>query len=83
MTSHSITIYTPLLLAAYNIGVHGISNSAVWRCPTRALRSLYGTYSGRTHLDVGVGTGYLLDHTPWPVPVERLVCLDASGHPPI
>lgn len=78
MTSRSISIYTPSLLAAYNVAVHGLSNHAIWRCPTSKLFALYATYAGPMHLDVGVGTGYLIDRSVWPVPLQHLVCLDAS-----
>ena len=34
----------------------------VWRCPTRDILALYDTHVTDDHLDVGVGTGWYLDH---------------------
>lgn len=55
-------VYSPGVLRLYDWFVLGFSNRFVWRCPTRHLEDLYREHLSRNHLDVGVGTGYFLDH---------------------
>lgn len=54
------SIYNPLTLRLYDAGVLGLTNSLIWKCPTRHLEDLYRANVGRRHLDVGPGTGYYL-----------------------
>ncbi|OBQ46424.1 class I SAM-dependent methyltransferase [Halodesulfovibrio spirochaetisodalis] len=54
-------IYTKPVLSLYDIWVLGISNSCIWRCPTKYLRQHFRTHVTLNHMDVGVGTGYFLD----------------------
>lgn len=55
-------LYRPSTLAAYDAFVYGFSSPFLWRCPPRTLRRLYERNVAPRHLDVGVGTAYLLDH---------------------
>jgi hypothetical protein len=71
-------IYTRPVLAIYDLWVHGLSNPLVWRCPTRHLRRLYARHLSANHMDVGVGTGSLLDRAPFPSPAPRLALVDAN-----
>ena len=54
-------IYTKNLLSIYDTLVLGLSNSFVWRCPTKILRKVFTENASNNHLDVGVGTGYYPD----------------------
>ncbi len=72
--------YTPLTLKAYDWLVHGFSNRFLWRCPTRELEALYARNVSGQHLDVGVGTGYFLDKTAWPVPTPSITLVDLNAH---
>lgn len=54
-------IYTKSILSIYDLWVLGISNSLLWKCPTRILRAEFAKNATTNHLDVGVGTGYYLD----------------------
>ena len=54
-------VYSKSVLAAYDLWVLGISNSFIWRCPTRHLREHFSDHASINHLDVGVGTGYYPD----------------------
>jgi len=54
-------IYTKPVLSLYDIWVLGVSNSLIWRCPTKHLRHHFRKHVTLNHLDVGVGTGYFLD----------------------
>lgn len=53
-------IYNPVTLRMYDAGVLGLTNTAIWRCPTRELVDHYRQHTGARHLDIGPGTGYYL-----------------------
>lgn len=72
------TVYSPAVLAVYDAWVLGVSNHLLWRCPTRELRALYQRNVSAHHLDIGVGTGYYLDHVIWPIPRPRIALLDLN-----
>jgi ubiquinone/menaquinone biosynthesis C-methylase UbiE len=44
----------------------GFYGNVVWRCPTWRLVEQYRQHAGRSHLDIGPGTGYFLEHTRLP-----------------
>jgi hypothetical protein len=70
--------YNRWVLAAYDIGVLGISNRFLWRCPTERLRGLYDDHASARHLDIGVGTGYYLDKARWPTPNPAVTLVDLN-----
>jgi len=79
-------VYSPRVLKLYDLFVLGLSNRLIWRCPSHHLLNLYNEHVTPNHLDVGVGTGYFLDHCRFPAPNPRLVlvdlnrnCLDATA----
>lgn len=63
-------VYTPFMLKIYNLLVLYVSNYWVWRCPKRYQLAQYHQYVTSHHLDIGVGTGYYLKNTPWPINTE-------------
>lgn len=71
-------VYSPGVLRTYDWIVLGFSNRLLWRCPTAALRRLYDRNVSDRHLDVGVGTGYFLDKTGWPVAKPAITLLDLN-----
>lgn len=71
-------LYSRALLATYDIAVLGVSNRFIWRCPTGELLGWYDAHITGNHLDVGVGTGYFLDHCRFPTPTPRLALLDLN-----
>lgn len=78
-------VYTPRVLAMYDLLVHGVSNHLIWRCPTRRLVKFSNAHITGNHLDLGVGTGLLLDRAKLPTD-SRIVlvdlnqnCLDATA----
>lgn len=73
-------VYTPWTLRAYDAFVLGFSNTVLWRCPTRELEALYARNATRRHMDVGVGTGYFLDRTGWPVAKPDILLVDLNSH---
>lgn len=52
----------------------------VWRCPIGRTLELYARHLSSNHLEVGVGTGYFLEHSHLPGSEPRLALLDLSPH---
>ena len=48
----------------------GFYGNVVWRCPTSRLVEQYRQHVGHSHLDVGPGTGYFLEHARLPYDAE-------------
>lgn len=71
-------IYTKSVLDAYDLVVLGVSNHFIWRCPTARLRALYDRHISMNHLDVGVGTGYFLNHCRFPANAPRVALMDLN-----
>ena len=71
-------VYTPWVLAAYDLLVLRLSNRLVWRCPWPRLLDHYGRHVGASHLDAGVGTGFFLDRCRFPTAHPRLALLDMN-----
>lgn len=71
-------VYTPLMLRAYDLFVLGFSNRFVWRCHSSKMLERYDSHVGARHLDVGVGTGWFLDHCRWPVESPQITLLDLN-----
>ena len=55
--------YGRLLLALYDPIVIGVVSKLVWRVPASRLIDLYRVNIRDRHLDIGPGTGYLIDHS--------------------
>ncbi len=55
-------VYTPRTLALYDTWVVSFSNRWIWKCPSGLLLDFYQRHITGNHLEVGVGTGYFLDH---------------------
>jgi len=71
-------VYTRRNLNLYDLVVHGISNPLIWKCPTQTLIEHYNRHLTGNHLDVGVGTGYLLDKCKFPVSSPRVALMDLN-----
>ncbi|UCM86662.1 class I SAM-dependent methyltransferase [Streptomyces marincola] len=65
-------------LAFYDLFVMHGSAPWFWRCPPRNFRQLYDTCAGARHVEIGVGTGYLLHHARFPVPDPRITLVDLN-----
>lgn len=59
---HSIKAYSRLGLAAYDALVVHVFAPGFWGCTPRRLLEHYREHVTSNHADVGVGTGYFLDH---------------------
>lgn len=71
-------VYSKKSLAIYDALVLGLSNTFIWRCPSRYLIDLYARHVSADHLDIGVGTGYFLDKAAFPVATPRVTLLDPN-----
>jgi ubiquinone/menaquinone biosynthesis C-methylase UbiE len=74
----SAAIYSQAVLSVYDFYVLGFSNTFVWQCPSRLILDFYNKHVSTRHLDVGVGTGYFLDKTRFPIPTPKLDLLDLN-----
>jgi hypothetical protein len=73
----SQSVYSPATLAIYDTLVLRLSNPLVWRCPTPRILDLYNQHVTDHHLDVGVGTGWYMDHCRFPS-APRLALMDLN-----
>lgn len=71
-------LYSPFILSLYDVGVHGLSNALAWGCPTRELIELYNANVSARHMDIGVGTGLLLDRCRFPVSAPSIALVDLN-----
>lgn len=71
-------VYSKKLLSIYDLWVLGISNSLIWKCRTKHILRWLNQSLTANHLDVGVGTGYYLDHCTFPASQVRLGLLDLN-----
>ena len=71
-------IYSKRTLNAYDFIVLWLSNRFIWRCPTPTLLAHYNQHISNNHLDVGVGTGYFLDHCQFPSGMPRIALMDLN-----
>ncbi|AXI02669.1 class I SAM-dependent methyltransferase [Aquirhabdus parva] len=70
-------VYSKYTLMAYDAFVLGFSNRYLWRCPTTHIEQLYRKHITSNHLDIGVGTGYFLDHSPF-ASAPRIALMDLN-----
>jgi hypothetical protein len=71
-------VYTQNVLNVYDLLVLGLSNRLIWKCPTPRLLAHYDRHVSADHLDVGVGTGYFLDHCHFPAASPRVALMDLN-----
>jgi len=77
-TQDGAAVYSTRVLRIYDRRVLGFSNSYAWRCPTdTVLLPFFGQWLGTNHLDVGVGSGFYLAHTP-AKPGQAITLLDLN-----
>lgn len=71
-------IYSKRVLKTYDFIVLGVSNRLIWQCSTQRQAEHYNRYLTANHLDVGVGTGYYLEHAHFPSPTPRVALMDLN-----
>jgi hypothetical protein len=71
-------VYSKRLLSVYDLTVLGFSNRLIWNSSTQRVLELYDAYVTGNHLDVGVGTGYFLDHCRTLPQAARIALVDLN-----
>jgi ubiquinone/menaquinone biosynthesis C-methylase UbiE len=79
-TRAGYTVYSRVFLSVYDLFVLGFLCRFIWKCRSRHLLKLYNRHITANHLDVGVGTGYFLDHCSFPVAMPRIVLIDLNNN---
>jgi len=72
-------VYSSRTLSLYDLVVLGISNRWLWKCPTACLLEHYNKHVSNNHLDVGVGSGYYLEHCQFQSQQPRLALMDMNN----
>jgi SAM-dependent methyltransferase len=72
------SLYSRPLLTVYDWLLLGLHCRYIWRCPSNHMLDLYKRHVSANHLDVGVGTGYFLDHCKFPAANPRLALMDLN-----
>ena len=70
--------YNQVMLELYDLLILRLSSTVIWRCSTAHLILLYSHHLSRRHLELGVGTGYLLQHGVFPSHSIDLLLLDCN-----
>lgn len=70
--------YTRRFLRIYDLFVFGYTMPVLWRCPKKRLRGLYDENAGVRHLDIGVGSGYLIDKCRFPTEAPQITLMDMN-----
>jgi ubiquinone/menaquinone biosynthesis C-methylase UbiE len=72
---------TRRFLGMYDAVVLGYNSRVFWRCPMAWLVALYDKDVSGRHLDIGVGTGRLLDDCSFPVKAPSITLMDLNRDP--
>jgi SAM-dependent methyltransferase len=72
--------FTRAGLALYDLLILRALCPWVWRCPNARILAAYGEHLSDNHLEVGVGTGYFLDHARFRSATPRVALLDLNPH---
>lgn len=75
---HGQAIYSKSSLAIYDLFVTRFSNRFVWCCTREQQIEFFKQHISRNHLDIGVGTGGLLQHLELQPENQRLGLLDLN-----
>lgn len=65
-------------LFVYDWVLYGVISKYAWGSSVKRLDAHYAKYISANHLEVGVGTGYLLNRVVFPSPAPRLALMDLS-----
>lgn len=72
--------FTKSGLAVYDQLVLKLICPLAWGCSNEHIFSLYKNHLSGNHLEVGVGTGYFLDHADFPTAHPRIALLDLNSN---
>jgi hypothetical protein len=71
-------VYTRAFLSVYDAVVYGFNSPVLWRCPKSRVVEHYDANVSARHLDIGVGTGTLLDACRFPVAAPEITLMDLN-----
>ena len=71
-------IYSRRFLALYDALVYGFNSPVLWRCSKARMVELYDEHVSARHLDVGVGSGGLLDACRFPAAAPEVTLMDMN-----
>lgn len=77
-TEKAAAVYSPLMLSFYDLWVYRLVATRFFRCPPKTFLSFYEQNISRNHLDIGVGSGFLLKHCQHKHLLERVALLDLN-----
>ena len=72
--------FTRTTLAVYDPLVLELTCRHIWRCPAERILSHYREHLSANHLEVGVGTGFFIERSAFPVERPRLGLLDLNAN---
>lgn len=72
--------YTSRALTPYDVVLKIISGT-FWGCTAARVVEFYNQHVSGNHLDIGIGTGYFLDHCRFPTAKPRLTLMDSNQDP--
>lgn len=70
--------FNKISLFFYDLILYGVISKFAWGCSIRLLDGQYRKYATANHLEVGVGTGFLLNRVVFPSPAPRVALMDLS-----
>jgi SAM-dependent methyltransferase len=73
--------YTRRALRVYDLIAYRLDSPLFWRCSLSRLLAIYDEHVSARHLDVGVGSGYLLHHCDFPVAAPQITLMDLNPDP--
>jgi ubiquinone/menaquinone biosynthesis C-methylase UbiE len=71
-------VYSRGFLSVYDAFVWGFTHPVLWRCAKARLVEHYDAHLSAHHLDIGVGTGALLDAARFPVASPEITLMDLN-----
>ncbi len=71
-------LYSSAFLRIYDQLIYGFNCPVIWRCPRAPMVDLYDRNVSAHHLDIGVGTGLLLDLCRFPIERPEITLFDAN-----
>ncbi len=71
-------VYTKFTLSIYDFVLYKVLSKHVWGCDTSGILALYNQHISANHLDVGVGSGFLLDNCTFPNAQPRIALMDLN-----
>jgi ubiquinone/menaquinone biosynthesis C-methylase UbiE len=70
--------YTRSFLPFYDLVVMNYTLPVLWRCSKKRLRRLYDENASARHLDIGVGSGYLINKCHFPSDAPEITLMDMN-----